>query len=82
MYAKRARHLSRQPTLAQRTAEDQSMIHRDETSGADSAAEETEKTNESDDVSPRATPPSVRDVVGRRGYDEAEDETRTETENH
>ena len=29
-----------------------------------------------------ATPPDVRDVVGRRGYDESEDETATEDEEH
>ena len=29
-----------------------------------------------------ATPPDVRDVVGRRGYDEGEDETATEDEQH
>ena len=30
----------------------------------------------------KATPDAVRDVVGRRGYDEAEDETATEDEEH
>ena len=28
------------------------------------------------------SPPDVREVVGRRGYDEAEDETATEEEEH
>ena len=36
-------------------------------------------------VAPEAPPagsPDVRDVVGRRGYDEGEDETVTEDEEH
>ena len=31
---------------------------------------------------PAAGSPDVRDVIGRRGYDEAEDETATEDEQH
>ncbi len=31
---------------------------------------------------PPAGSPDVRDVIGRRGYDEAEDETVTEDEQH
>lgn len=54
----------------------------------------TERTEETDDVGPAAgerAPAStgagaeadrVREVVGRRGYDEAEDEAATEDEQH
>lgn len=38
--------------------------------------------DESEAPPSKATPEAVRDVVGRRGYDEAEDETATEDEEH
>lgn len=45
-------------------------------------ADQAEGTAESETQQTQDASANVRDVIGRRGYDEPEDETQTETEEH